>query len=293
MKRLVITGAGNLGLALYDHFKTETTYEPILVARHSPASNKINYVTGDITLPDSMARMFHEVTPDAVIHTAALTDVDLCEKEPKRAYTVNVEGTRNLAQLCKGEKIPLIYVSTDYVFDGKKGNYTERDILNPVNVYGKTKLEGENVVKEMKGVEWNIIRTSYLFNYSCTNYDFISYVFHGLTQRKKMKIDDFRIVKPTPCSSLGAPIGRILFNGKRGVYHLTGRDVISPYDLAIKCSLISGYDPGSIAVRGRCGEGVQRPLISTLNTEKAERDLDFTPPELDDYLEAYFKMRYA
>ncbi|MDP6155434.1 MAG: SDR family oxidoreductase [Candidatus Thermoplasmatota archaeon] len=289
MKRILITGAGNLGLALHDHFIDLETYEPILVAKHSPASCKINSITGDITRPESMAEVFQELKPNVIIHTAALTDVDLCEKEPNIAHLVNVEGTRNLVRLCEGDAIPLIYISTDYIFDGMKGNYRENDSPNPLNTYGRTKLEGEQIIKEMKGGEWAVIRTSFLFNASSPNYDFISYVFHGLKENKKIKYDDFRLTKPTNCRCLGPPIERIISRGLRGVYHICGRDTLSPYDLARNCAVLSGFDPASIAIRKGRRSGARRPLNPSLNTEKAERELGFTHPELHACLKYYFE----
>ena len=289
MKRILITGAGNLGLALRDHFIDGNKYEPVLVARHLPASRRINSISGDITSNESLTEVFRKLKPDAIIHTAALTDVDLCEKEPKKAHSVNVEGTRNLVLLCESKEIPMIYISTDYIFDGIKGNYVENDTPNPVNIYGKTKLEGERVVKEMDSGVWAIIRTSFLFNAASPNYDFISYVFHGLLEKKTVQYDHFHLMKPTPCSCLGPPTERILSQGLRGIYHICGRDVLSPYDLARKCAGISGFDPSSIAVRERGEDVAKRPLNSTLNTEKAERELGFISPNLHENLKDYFQ----
>jgi len=289
LKRILITGAGNLGLALYDYFNDGKTNESVLVARHPIPSSRIKSFSGDITIPDSMTVVFRKVKPDAIIHTAALTDVDLCEKEQKKAYSVNVEGTRNLVRLCEINAIPMVYISTDYVFDGMKGDYRENDTPNPVNIYGKSKLDGEHIVRRMENGDWAVIRTSFLFNSFSTSYDFISYVFNGLKQNRKMKFDDYRLSKPTPCSCLGPPIERILSRGLRGVFHICGRDMLSPYKIARKCAVISEFDPNSIAVRERPGPGAQRPVNPTLNTEKAEKELGFTPPDLEDCLKAFFK----
>src|SRR3989344_1943628 len=95
--------------------------------------------------------------PDAIVHTAAIVSVDACEKNPKAAYNLHVEGARNIVQATKDSKCKIIYISTDYIFDGKKGRYKETDEAMPINYYGKTKLEGESLVDLNKDA---VIRTS-------------------------------------------------------------------------------------------------------------------------------------
>ncbi|MGC8977553.1 MAG: dTDP-4-dehydrorhamnose reductase [Candidatus Ratteibacteria bacterium] len=116
----------------------------------------------DITEKDSCFKIFKEIKPDIVIHLGALTDVDKCEKNPNIAYKINAEGTKNISEISAELNSFLIYLSTDFVFDGKKGlPYTEKDMPNPVNVYGKSKLKGEEFVKECR--KHLIIRTSRIF----------------------------------------------------------------------------------------------------------------------------------
>ena len=120
----------------------------------------------DITVLDDVIKMIRDAKPDFLIHTAALTNVDQCEHEPENAYLVNGVGARNITIACEDIKCPVMYVSTDYVFDGEKGSpYNELDDTNPVNIYGLSKLMGERFVRDLTN-RFYIIRTSWLYGES-------------------------------------------------------------------------------------------------------------------------------
>src|SRR6516164_7883399 len=117
----------------------------------------------DITDPRLVDQAFDKAEPDIVIHCAAFTAVDECELQPELAFKVNAEGTRNIARACRRRGVPVLYLSTDYVFDGEKPEpYVETDRAGPLNAYGRTKLAGEEGVKELAGRFW-IVRVSWLF----------------------------------------------------------------------------------------------------------------------------------
>ena len=117
----------------------------------------------DITNTSEVSSLFNKFKPYAVIHTASETNVDKCETEKAHAWKVNVEGTQNIASTSNNVGAKLVYIFTDYVFDGEKGNYTEQDKPNPINYYGITKLEGERVIENCKN--YTILRTSVLYGW--------------------------------------------------------------------------------------------------------------------------------
>lgn len=282
---MMITGAGNLGLALMRYFKGRRLPGPIVVSRGSGPCSCRRYALCDITDSECLEAVFREFRPDAVIHTAALTDVDHCEREPEEARAVNAAGTRNIATLCAGAKIPLVHISTDYVFDGSRGSYTEMDEPAPINVYGRTKLSGEEEVKKGGIPLWAVIRTSFLFDMKGPNYDFVSYVSSALRSGEDINCDEYRYCKPTPCSALGAPIERILSRGKGGIYHICGRDLMTPREAAHRIARHYGSDERLIRGRKAPPAGAAtRPRDPGLDTAKAERELDFVPPALEDGL---------
>lgn len=117
----------------------------------------------DITNKENCFKIFKEIKPDVVIHLAALTDVDYCEKNSVKAYKVNSEGTKNISEISSEFNSFIIYLSTDFVFDGKKRSpYDEKDEPNPINIYGKSKLKGEEYIKKFSK-KYLIIRTSRIF----------------------------------------------------------------------------------------------------------------------------------
>ncbi|MEM2196973.1 MAG: SDR family oxidoreductase, partial [Sulfolobales archaeon] len=159
--RILITGAsGLLGFKIaelavklgYEVYSGYLTHEP---THGTPLKLEIRDI-------DALRRIFDKVKPEVVIHTAALTDVDKCEIDKELAWNINVEGTRNVAELSKRYEAFLVYVSTDYVFKGDKGMYRETEEANPVNYYGLTKLEGERRVIDILD-EYCIARSSVIY----------------------------------------------------------------------------------------------------------------------------------
>ena len=282
MERVLITGAGNLGLAIHTHFSGTDDFDPVMVSRRG-TSGPEDMIECDITRHDRMNDIVSRIEPAAIIHTAAMTNVDLCEREPGRAHEINAAGTENLATTCTREKIPLVYISTDYVFDGRKGNYMENDRTNPMNVYGRTKLEGERSVKRMAANRWSVIRTSFLYNPQSPNYDFISHIITNISRGKRIECDNFRFTKPTPCSCIGPVIENIMRRGKWGdIYHVCGKRKLTPHAIAKECADALHLDHLLIEARRELpAAGAPRPVDPTLDTKKAERELGFVPPDPD------------
>src|SRR5579864_5065736 len=142
MMRILITGAtGMLGSAVLQEFSGH--YECIGSSRVRPAGNRL-WLKADLTASDGWVRDLDALAPEVIIHTAALTDVDACERNPELAKLINTDSTRALATYCGSHGIHLVYISTDAVFDGlKSGRYTEVDDVHPLNVYARSKLAGE------------------------------------------------------------------------------------------------------------------------------------------------------
>ena len=131
--------------------------------------------------------MVSAISPDIIINLAALTNVDLCESNPDLAHAINFQGVKNLVNVFKG---PIIHLSTDYVFDGKLGQYKENDITNPINVYGVTKFKAEKILLE-KSKESLVIRTNVLYDYqSQSKASFLNWVVDSLNRGEKIKVVD-------------------------------------------------------------------------------------------------------
>ena len=184
--------------------------------------------TLDTTKSDEVEQALTDIHPDMVIHCAAYTNVDKAEEDVESATLINVTGTENIAKICGKLDIPLIYISTDYVFDGTKTEpYTPDDIPNPLSVYGKTKLQGEEAVKKYCE-KYYIARTSWLYGHHGKN--FVETMI-SLAQKDELKVVDDQIGCPTWTVELANGILRLL-QKPYGTYHVCGSGSTSWYGFA-------------------------------------------------------------
>jgi dTDP-4-dehydrorhamnose reductase len=199
-----------------------------LRARHQVVPADLPEV--DITDFDLVRRTFDSTKLDVVIHTAAFTSVDDCEHRPDLAFQVNAEGTRNVAVACLEASLPMLYVSTDYVFDGQKPTpYAEDDLPNPLNVYGRSKLQGERHVKELLQAAW-IVRTSWLFGPLGKN--FVRTILQRAQRGESLRVVDDQIGAPTYTMDLAEKLEQIVTRGNPGIYHVTNRGYCSWFEFA-------------------------------------------------------------
>jgi len=199
-----------------------------LRARHEVLAADLPEV--DITDLGLVQRVFKSAKLDAVIHTAAFTAVDDCEHLPDLAFRVNAEGTRNVALACRDASLPMLYLSTDYVFDGRKPTpYTEDDLPNPLNVYGRSKLEGERHVSEILTAAW-IVRTSWLFGPWGKN--FVRTILQRAREGNSLRVVDDQFGAPTYTLDLAEKLEEIVMTGNPGVYHVTNRGYCSWFEFA-------------------------------------------------------------
>lgn len=183
----------------------------------------------DVTKLDDAVNKIKTIKPDFVIHAAAFTNVDLCESEPEEAYRVNGIGTRNVAIACEEIKCPVVYISSDYVFDGTKGKpYCEWDQTNPINQYGLSKRLGEMFVASLTN-RFYIIRTSWLYGENGRH--FVNTIITLLSERETIDVVNDQIGSPTYTMDLARKIREITGKGY-GVYHVTNSGSCSWFDCA-------------------------------------------------------------
>lgn len=179
------------------------------------------HATADITDAAVIARTIEAAQPDAVINAAAFTNVDACESQPELAFRVNAEGPRNIALTCKRLGIPMMHISTDYVFDGEKPEpYVEDDEPRPLSVYGRSKLEGEREVQKNLERSW-IVRICGVFGPYRKN--FVSLVAELGRKGQPLRIVKDQRLAPTYTLDAASGIERILQRGSHGIYHLTNQ----------------------------------------------------------------------
>jgi len=275
-KMLVIGGTSLLGYKLLsntNNFEIYASYNKNLINLKNVETLKI-----DITNIKNCEKILN-LKPDIIINTAAITNVDYCEKFEKNAFDVNVTGTKNIANIAEKLGSKLIHISTDAVFSGSKKFYVEEDKPNPISVYGKTKLESEKIVSKVN--DSVILRPSVLFgwipfeyvktiNESRKTMNFGLWVIDQLYKNNKMSIVNDQINTPTLADNLAENIIEIIKKDLTGIFHLSGLSCISRLDFSKKIAKTFGYSDNSISSISseKLKQIAPRTLESCLNCDK-------------------------
>ena len=276
MINLLVTGSnGQLGQCLKQLLLSATD-----ISCHFAAREDL-----DITNSDELQRFFSEHNFDYCINTAAYTNVEKAESEQKKAFLINAEGAYSLAKACKKHNVVLLHISTDYVFDGMaKTPYQEQDPTNPLNVYGASKLKGEQHIVDT----WNkhfIIRTSWL--YSQYGQNFLNSMLQFAKQKKALTITTQQKGTPTNANDLAQMLVTIIKTGnaRYGVYHFSNQGEATWYDFAKAIFKATGeIDTVNLAKTEHYATFAKRPSYSVLNCNKLKDTLGITYRNWEDSL---------
>lgn len=250
-------------------------------ARASPLPNSVQL---DITNRDETLRLIKDVHPEAIVNTAALHNVDYCETHREEATRVNVEGVRNIVDAALKTDSRLIHLSTDYVFDGNSGHYSELDKAHPLHFYAETKLEAELVAADLPSFAiarpsviygWNPLEAAGAPSSSGKTINFAMFVLDKLKKNETVKAVRDQYSSPTFADNLAEALLRLARSSENGVYHTAGRSCMSRHEFAIKLAEIFGY-PTSLVQPVYTSDFKQlanRPKNSCLRVEKAEQAL--------------------
>lgn len=293
MRVLVTGGTGLLGWWLVKVLSSRghdvhATYH----AQKPVGLDSVNWVKVSIEDPDSVNRVLEAVKPDTVVHSAAYTDVDGCEANKEYAYRVNYVGTAVLAKAAGRVNSFMIYVSTDYVFDGEKGLYSESDLPNPVNYYGFTKLLGEVAVSTILSDNSSIVRVSGLYGYSpMGKKNFGIKALESLIEGREVYAFIDQYLSPTYVPALAERISIMVEKKITGIIHIAGERV-SRYDFALMMARSLGVDEGLVkpAKLSEARLVARRPRDSSLDTSRALREGLMMPPMeecIRDFIKTY------
>ncbi len=239
MKILVTGICGMLGVDLYQTLREQ--HEVVGFDANEFPSTPFSpppIQRGDITRIEEVKRTFSELVPQMVVHTAAYTDVDGCEKNPDKAHEVNALGTQNVCRAAQDLGIPVMYISTDFVFDGNKDSpYLESDQPHPISTYGRSKLAGEEYVKNLLK-EYFVVRTSWLYGYYGRN--FANTILQLASEKKELRVVNDHIGCPTYTKDLSRKIKDLLLTKSYGVYHITNSGSCSWYEFAREILKLAG-----------------------------------------------------
>jgi dTDP-4-dehydrorhamnose reductase len=252
----------------------------------------------EIASPESVQAAFEGARPGLVINTAAFHHVEKCEADPARAFAVNGMGARNVAQAANSLGIPLIHISTDYVFDGaKRSPYTEEDHPQPLNVYGNTKLSGEHFVRSINPRHF-VVRVSAIYGENpCRakgGLNFVELMLKLSREREELRVVDDEFVTPTPTAQIARQLVELSRSSEYGLYHATAEGSCSWFEFAAAIFALTGARVR--LERARPGEfpaKVPRPKYSVLENEALKgRSLNvFT--SWQEGLEQYLAQRQA
>ena len=236
----------------------------------------------DLLNHERISNVLSEKNPDIVIHLGAMTAVDLCETQQDNALKINSQATEILAKECSKINSFMVYVSTDYVFNGNSGLYKENDATNPLGFYGKSKLLGEKSVQNFSS-DWCIARTSTPFGLHTTKKSFPIWVIENLQKQKQIDVLTDQFTSPTYVPSLSRMLIEISERRLTGIIHVAGASKISRYEMASLVSDKLDLDEKllrEISMNDLKWEA-QRPKDSSLNVSKAISILNHKPQKID------------
>jgi dTDP-4-dehydrorhamnose reductase len=289
--RILITGAsGLLGLNLALEAASEHTVFG-LVNQHGLHTQAFTVLHADLLQPGAIQTVLDQSQPDWVIHCAALANVDACEENPQQAVQLNSEVPAKLARLVARGGARLVHISTDAVFDGKRGGYTEDDPPNPLSVYAHTKLAGERLVAQANPDA--IIARVNLFGWSSTGRRSLGeFFFNNLRAGQTVMGFTDVFFCPLLANDLAQILIQMLEKRLSGLYHVVSRECISKYTFGVRLARRFGLDENLIrpASVNQAGLKAARSPLLTLQTGKLARALGAQPPDLSTGLERFYTL---
>lgn len=281
--KILITGAnGLLGQKLVAILNQDQSVHVVATANRPLVVHPINgeYQQLDITDKSNVEQVIGSTRPDVVINTAAMTNVDQCEKEPEACWAVNVNAVQFLVDACGRANTHFIQLSTDFIFDGTYGPLDEMAIPHPVNRYGESKLEAERIIQQSH-LSWCILRTVLVYGVTpdMSRSNIVLWVKKSLEEGKVIQVVNDQWRTPTLAEDLA--MGCALAASKRasGIFHISGKDFLSPYDIAIQTAEFFGLDQSLIKVTDSTTfkQPAARPLRTGFIIDKARAVLNYTP----------------
>ena len=282
---LIIGSNGMLGQRLTDFFSASSNVELLCTSQEEKSFiADVEYKSLDITNKLRVKDIVLDFFPDFVINAAAFTNVDKSESERELTWKVNVNGVENIALYSWTIDAHLIHISTDYIFDGKNGPYSEVDKPSPINYYGRSKLASENSIRT-SGVRFTILRSNVLYGPAKFGRpDFVKWVVESLSSHKEIRIVKDQFNNPTFIDDICLAINKIIEYKKEGIYNIAGPEILSRLEFTNRIADYFMLDKSLIKpiVTEELKQPAPRPLKSGLITLKAETELGYKPSGIAD-----------
>lgn len=289
MKILLTGGTGLLGTSLIKSIDSKKNNLIAAYLNNKPASNAANFVKMDLSNQTEIRKTINSLNPELIIHAAAATNMEWCEENPSSAFKINSEATKIISEEAKKLGAKVVYISTDFVFDGKKGNYNEEDKPNPLNIYGESKLGGEEAILKAKS---GLVMRSNMYGIDPfpEKQSFTSFIINNLKSRKEIVAADDQICSQIFADQLSKFIME-LAGKEEGMFHITTKDSLSRYGFAMAVCDVFGLDK-NLVKKVKLADLIsmfkwkaKRPYNTSLDVSKAGKT--FKLPTIKASLEEY------
>lgn len=288
--RILITGAnGLLGQKLIELLTAQADCYPIATAKSPliPSLPKGEFHRLDISNESEVRQVIATTRPDVVINTAAMTQVDQCETEKEKCWLANVTAVEYLAKACEAHHVRLVHVSTDFIFDGTHGPLDETAKPNPLSYYGQSKLAAEEIIQKSK-IDWAILRTVLVFGVTkdMSRSNIVLWVKKSLEEGKTINVVNDQWRTPTLAEDLAMGCYLAAVKKAKGIYNISGYEMMTPYDIAIKTAELFQLDKSLIhqTDSSKFKQPAARPPKTGFIIDKAKRDLGYQPKSFEEGL---------
>lgn len=253
---------------------------------------KDRYIEMDITNEKQVMEVVSSVQPTHIIHTAAMTNVDACEQEPEKCELINVQSVEFLLKAAEKNNAHFQLLSTDFIFDGKKGNYSEEDEPNPLSVYGRSKWEAEQLLGKYPKVKTSAVRTIIVYGKGeqLSRNNIILWAKSALEKGDALNIIDDQFRAPTYAEDLAKGCMLILEKEKTGVFNICGPEILSIYEIVKRIAKHFGYPTDNInkISSETLNQAAHRPPKTGLDLTKSREELGYNPHTLEETLDLLF-----
>lgn len=283
-KKVLVTGSnGLLGQKLTDLMLSDKGIALVATSRggnRHPKKNGYSYIDLDILDADRLRKVISEERPEAIINTAAMTNVDACEHDPDGSRKLNVEAVAKLVGLCEEFGIHLIQLSTDFIFDGKAGPYAEDDRPNPLSLYGQSKLDAEEIIRQST-CKWAILRTILVYGVvaDMSRSNIVLWAKGALEKAQPLNVVNDQWRMPTLAEDLAQACIRAATAEAEGVFHISGKDMLAIHELVAAVADFWGLDKSLIREISShtLSQAAPRPARTGFVLDKARNELGYQP----------------
>lgn len=289
MKKVLVTGSnGLLGQKLTDIYRTQKDVELIATGRGAdryPQKEGYIYDEMDITKEDDVLNIILKYSPDCIIHTAAMTNVDACELDKEGCIAQNIDAVKFVVNAANAVNAHLVHLSTDFIFDGTAGPYTEDGVPNPLSFYGDSKLKAEEyIIANAK--KWAILRTVLVYGLvaDMSRSNIVLWAKDALKNQKAIKVVDDQYRTPTLAEDLAMGCRLAEMCNAQGIFNISGKDFMSIYELVERVSNYFGYSMDKVerVSSDTLKQPAKRPPVTGFIIEKAKKELGFQPHSFEE-----------